>query len=108
SKIAGITYGPLPRPAGPDFIATLDFPPRMIVIHDTGNTAPATNEAQFAANRTDPPKKWTSAHFYVDTGGPFGSTPLDVVAWGAFHFANHNGWHIEMCGKNAGDPHAVP
>ena len=108
TKIPGISYGPLPRPAGPDFIETLDQPPRLVVIHDTGNTGSAADEAHFAATRTDPHQKWTSAHAYVDTGGALGSTPLNVVAWGAFHYANHHGWHIEMCGKNTGDPHAVP
>jgi hypothetical protein len=108
TAIPGIPYGPLPRTAAPEVRSALAWPPKLIVIHDTGNTGSATDEAHFAANRTDERKHWTSAHAYIDAGGAVGSSPLNLQAWGAFSFANANGIHLEMCGTNAGDPNAVP
>lgn len=106
ASLPGIPYASLPRAAsaaGPLF-----WPPRLVVIHDTSNTASAAAEASYAANRGDVQANWTSAHFYVDPAGPLGSCPLDVQAWAAYSYANAHGWHIEMCGMNAGAPGAVP
>jgi hypothetical protein len=103
--IPGIPYGPPPRVASVS--GALAVPP-LIVIHDTSNTATARAEASYAATRTDAQSLWTSCHAYVDTAGPLGSTPLDTLAWAAYSFANHHGWHIEMCGMNAGQAGAVP
>jgi hypothetical protein len=104
--IPGIPYGPAPRTAS--VAGLLALPPRLIVIHDTSDAASAAGEAHYAATRTDPQANWTSCHAYIDTSGPLGSTPLTQPAWAAFSYANHNGWHLEMCGMNAGDPGAVP
>ncbi len=106
TRLPGVAYGPMPRAAAP--AAALQLPPRLVVIHDTANTASAANEAHYAATRTDAQSSWTSAHFYVDAGGPLGSCPLNVQAWAAYSYANSHGWHIEMCGTNAGTTGAVP
>lgn len=104
--IPGIPYGPAPRTAS--VAGLLALPPRLIVIHDTSDSASAAAEAHYAATRTDPQANWTSCHAYIDTSGPLGSTPLTQPAWAAFSYANHNGWHLEMCGMNAGAVDAVP
>jgi hypothetical protein len=108
TRIPNIPY----YPAAPKVAAVtqrLAFPPQLIVVHDTGNpTANAQQEAHNAANRTDPQPDWTAAHAYVDEDGPLGSLDLDLAAWSAYHFANLHGWHVEMCGMDAGDPNAVP
>lgn len=104
SQLAGVHYGPAPRGRGPG----LALPPRWIVIHDTSNEASASDEAHYAASRADDRADWTSAHFYVDTTGVIGSVPLDEQAWAAFSNANGHGWHIELCGHDAGTPGAVP
>lgn len=101
-KLPGTPYGSPPKGAGPALTA-----PRWIVIHDTSNTATANDEAHYAANRTDARVHWTSAHFYVDAGGPLGSVMLTEQAWAAFSNANAHGLHIEMCGHNAGENGAV-
>lgn len=107
STIPGVPYASPPRAQSK--AAALAWPPRLVVIHDTGNpTATRQQEASYAANRTDPPSTWTSAHFYVDAGGPLGSLRLNFQAWAAYSYANAHGIHIEMCGMNAGDPRAVP
>jgi len=106
SRLPGVPYGPAPRAAS--VAGGLVVPPRWLVIHDTSNTATATAEAHYAATRSDAMTSWTSSHFYVDTSGPLGSTPLTIKAWAAYSEANANGWHIEMCGYNAGVPGAVP
>lgn len=106
SHLPGVTYGPTPRAAAD--ADALPLPPRLVVVHDTSNNASAANEAHFAATRTDAEEKWTSAHFYVDAGGPLGSLPLNIAAWAAYSYANSHGWHIEMCGTNAGTTGAVP
>ncbi|HZR54568.1 MAG TPA: N-acetylmuramoyl-L-alanine amidase [Streptosporangiaceae bacterium] len=103
-QLAGVNYGPAPRGFGP----ALPLPPRWIIIHDTGNSASASDEVHYAASRTDPQADWTSAHFYVDTTGVIGSVPLDEHAWAAFDNANGHSWQIEMCGHDAGEPGAVP
>ena len=104
SRLAGVNYGPLPRGFG----GTLAGAPTWIIIHDTSNSASASDEAHYAASRTDDEANWTSAHFYVDTTGVIGSTPLDEHAWAAFDRANSHSWQIEMCGHDAGEPGAVP
>ena len=106
-RLSGVTYyGTAPRVAA--VTSSLPVPPPVIIIHDTGNSsASKEDEAHFAATRTDAQDKWTAAHFYVDDNGVLGSLDLDRVAWSAYHWANHNGWHIEMCGMDAGDAHAV-
>lgn len=104
AQLPGVPYGPLPRAASA--AAALIQPPRLIVIHDTSNSATATAEASYAATR--PLSGATSAHFYVDTSGALGSVPLNIQAWAAYSYANNHGWHIEMCGYNAGMPGAVP
>lgn len=106
TQIPGIPYGPAPRTAA--VASALAWPPRLVVIHDTSNTASAADEAHYAATRTDAQASWTSAHAYVDGGGPLGSCPLNRQAWAAYSYANANGIHIEMCGMNAGTPNAVP
>lgn len=104
TQLAGVPYGPLPTAA--KTAAALAQPPRLIVIHDTSNSASKEAEAKYASTR--PLQGATSAHFYVDTGGPLGSVPLSKQAWAAYGYANRNGWHIEMCGYNAGMKGAVP
>lgn len=106
THLPGVTYASAPKAAGP--AAALSLPPRLVVIHDTSNTASAANEAHYAATRTDAQSSWTSAHFYVDTAGPLGSLVLNKQAWAAYSYANQHGWHIEMCGTNAGTAGAVP
>lgn len=106
SKLPGVPYYAPPRAA--EVARALAAPPRWLVLHDTSNLATATAEAHYAATRTDAQSNWTSAHFYVDTSGPLGSTPLDVQAWAAYSEANAHGWHVEMCGYNAGTTGAVP
>lgn len=100
SRLSGVPYAALPAGMGPG----LAQPPRLVVIHDTSNNASASDEAHYAATRTDGNK--TSAHFYVDARGPLGSCPLDMQAWAAYSYANDHGWHVEMCGYNAGQPGA--
>lgn len=107
SQLAGIEYAAAPRAQAR--ASALAWPPRLVVIHDTGNPSSTRyQEASYAANRTDASSGWTSAHFYVDGGGVLGSLRLDFQAWAAFAYANQHGIHIEMCGMNAGDAHAVP
>jgi len=106
STLSGVPYGPTPRAAS--YASALAQPPRLIVIHDTSNDATKEQEASYAANRTDDRSHWTSAHFYVDAGGPLGSLHLDKQAWAAYSYANSHGWHIEMCGYNTGMTKAVP
>lgn len=104
SRLPGVQYAQLPVAASA--AGALSLPPRLVVIHDTSNSASAAAEARYAATRTL--SGATSAHFYVDTTGPLGSTPLNLQAWAAYSYANRNGWHIEMCGYNAGMTGAVP
>lgn len=106
NRLPGVTYAALPKAAAR--ASSLSLPPRLVVIHDTSNNASAAAEASYAANRTDSASTWTSAHFYVDGTGPLGSVPLNIQAWAAYSYANSHGWHIEMCGYNAGLPGAVP
>lgn len=103
ARLPGVVYAQLPRAATGTHARTLDQPPRLVVVHDTSNSASKEAEARYAATRTDLASAWTSAHFYADTGGVLGSTPLTVQAWAAFSYANGHGWHIEMCGYNTGD-----
>jgi N-acetyl-anhydromuramyl-L-alanine amidase AmpD len=104
--IPGLSYAAPPRAYS--VASPLAWPPRLIVIHDTGNTASASAEANYAATRTDSESNWTSAHAYIDTHGSLGSMPLSRQAWAAFGYANTYGIHLEMCGTNAGTPGAVP
>lgn len=104
TRLPGITYAQLPVTTG--HAAALSLPPRLVVIHDTSNDATAAQEAAYAARRSLDGA--TSAHFYVDGTGPLGSLPLTRQAWAAYSYANRYGWHIEMCGYNAGTKHAVP
>jgi hypothetical protein len=106
TQIPGVPYGPAPRTTA--VTSALSWPPRLVVIHDTGNTASAADEAHYAATRTDAQANWTSCHAYIDTSGMLGSLPLPLQAWAAFSYANQHGWHLEMCGMNAGAPGAVP
>lgn len=98
AHLPGVTYAPLPKGLGPELIA-----PRLIVVHDTGNTASAAQEASYAHTRSDVRSRWTSAHFYADTSGVLGSCPLDVRAW-AVPPLNGASWSIELCGKNGSLP----
>jgi len=104
TQLAGVPYAALPTAA--TVASALAFPPRLVVIHDTSNSATAQQEALYAASR--PIDGATSAHFYVDGNGPLGSVPLNKQAWAAYSYANGNGFHIEMCGYNAGQRGAVP
>lgn len=106
TTIPGIPYAAPPRAAA--VASALAWPPRLVVIHDTSNTASAAAEANYAATRTDAQSNWTSAHAYIDTTGPLGSCPLNRQAWAAYSYANQHGIHLEMCGMNAGQPGAVP
>lgn len=106
TTIPGIPYAAPPRAAV--VASALSWPPRLVVIHDTSNTASAAAEANYAATRTDAQQYWTSAHAYIDQGGPLGSCPLDKQAWAAYSYGNQHGIHLEMCGMNAGAPAAVP
>lgn len=104
SRLPGVAYAPLPVTASA--AAALVLPPRLVVIHDTSNSATAAAEARYASTRSL--SGATSAHFYVDGTGPLGSLPLNLQAWAAYSYANSHGWHIEMCGYNAGMTGAVP
>lgn len=101
TRIAGIEYAAAPRAATK--ASALSWPPRLVVIHDTGNNSSTRfDEAAFAASRTDSSASWTSAHAYVDPGGALGSLPLNLQAWAAYSYANQHGVHIEMCRTGAG------
>lgn len=103
-RIPGIEYAAMPR-AGTR-TAALAWPPRWIVIHDTGNNSSTRyDEASYAATRTDSSSNWTSAQVYVDRGGPLGSLPLNLQAWAAYSEANAHGVHIEMCRESNGVVH---
>ncbi len=104
SKLPGVPYAE--APVTTSAAGALSLPPRLVVIHDTSNDATAAAEARYAATR--PLGGATSAHFYVDTTGPLGSLALTKQAWAAYGYANRYGWHIEMCGYNAGTAKAVP
>lgn len=93
-KIPGVPYAAAPSAASA--AATLSWPPRLIVIHDTGNPD-STKEQEASYAHTRPVKGATSAHAYVDNGGVLGSLLLDRQAWAAYSYANAHGWHIEMC-----------
>jgi N-acetylmuramoyl-L-alanine amidase len=96
SRIPGVQYANPPRAEA--VTAALVWPPRLIVVHDTGNpNSTKENEASYAHTRTDPQNRWTSAHAYVDNGGVLGSLRLDRRAWAAYDYANDHGIHIEMC-----------
>lgn len=93
----GVTYGDPPKGTSG---ALSPVPPRLIVIHATDNaTATARNEAHYAATRTDPQSRWTSAHFYVDDNEVIGSQSLLMRAWGCYS-GNALSWQIEICGKS--------
>jgi len=106
AQLPGVSYGQAAKAGA--VASILALPPRLIVIHDTSDSGSAANEAHYAATRTDTRDQWTSAHFYVDTAGVTGSLPLDRQAWAAFGYANAHGWQIEMCGRDANTPGAVP
>lgn len=106
THIPGIPYGPTPSAAA--VTGSLAWPPRLVVIHDTGNMhSTAQGEASYAASRTDPQSQWTSAHCYVDSRGPLGSLTLDKRAWAAFSYANANGFHVEICQPDKSNPTAI-
>lgn len=94
TRIPGVPYAL--APVAEASAKTLAWPPRLIVIHDTGNPT-STKEGEAAYARTRPVKGATSAHAYVDNGGVLGSLRLDRQAWAAYTYANANGIHIEMC-----------
>jgi hypothetical protein len=99
TKIPGIEYAAPPRAAAAT--GSLSWPPRLVVVHDTGNSSSTRyDEAHYAATRTDAQANWTSAHAYVDRGGVLGSLVLNLRAWSAFSYANANGFHIEICKKD--------
>jgi hypothetical protein len=104
TRIPGIEYAAMPRSGA--VAAGLAWPPRWIVIHDTGNNqSNRYSEARYAATRTDAQAYWTSAHVYVDRGGALGSLPLTLRAWAAYAEANAHGVHIEMCRESNGVVH---
>jgi len=95
-RIPGVTYAAAPR--AESRASVLTWPPRIIVVHDTGNpSSDRFDEAHYAATRTDAVEHWTSCQVYVDDGGVLGSLRLDRQAWAAYGYANRNGLHIEMC-----------
>lgn len=96
TRIPGVEYARAPRTQSKG--SALAWPPRLVVIHDTGNpNSDRYDEANYAATRTDPQKDWTSAHAYIDAGGVLGSLPLNYAAWAAYSYANAHGFHLEMC-----------
>lgn len=98
TRIPGIEYAAPPRAAA--LARTLAWPPRIIVVHDTGNpNSDRFAEARYAATRVDSSDHWTSAHAYIDPVGVLGSLPLSLQAWAAYGYANANGIHLEMCIK---------
>lgn len=93
-RIPGVSYAA--APSAEASAKTLAWPPKLVVIHDTGNpTSTKENEASYAHTR--PVKGATSAHAYIDNGGVLGSLRLDRQAWAAYGYANANGLHLEMC-----------
>lgn len=93
-RLGSTAYASLPKGIGPALVA-----PRLIVVHDTSNSASAQDEAHYAATRTDARDRWTSAHFYVDHLGVVGSVPLNERAWAAPP-VNDEAWSVELCGHD--------
>jgi hypothetical protein len=103
STLSGYEYYALPRAAS--YAAALLQPPKLVVIHDTGNAgSDRYAEASYAASRTDSRSFWTSAHFYTDRGGVLGSLPTNLQAWAAYAYANANAFHVEICLRDKLDP----
>lgn len=65
---------------------------QMIVIHDTGNTASAEGEAQYATRRPDR----TSAHVYVDGDSAVRALPLGNIAYGCHPTGNSRSVQFEL------------
>lgn len=106
TRLPGVEYAAPPRAAA--YAAGLSWPPRIVVIHDTGNASSSRyDEAGYAHTRTDAQSHWTSAHFYVDRGGPLGSLSLGLRAWAAYSYANQYGFHLEICNRDLADPNAL-
>jgi hypothetical protein len=104
--LPGVDYAAPPRAAART--STLTWPPRLVVIHDTGNaTSSRYDEAHYASNRTDSQSHWTSAHFYVDAGGVLGSLNLNLRAWAAYSYANQYGFHLEICNRDLANADAL-
>lgn len=100
-RIPGVPYAAPPRAEG--YASALDWPPRLIVLHDTGNnSSDRFDEASYSATRTDARTYWTSCHCFADPGGLLGSLRLDRQAWAAKSYGNRVGLHIEMCRTAAG------
>lgn len=94
TRIPGIPYAA--APSAESSARALQWPPRIVVIHDTGNpNSTAAGEAAYAHSR--PVKGATSAHAYIDQAGPLGSLRLDRQAWAAYTYANGAGIHLELC-----------
>ena len=93
-RIPGVPYAAAPSAEGSARV--LSWPPRLVVVHDTGNPdSTKENEASYAHTR--PVSGATTAHAYIDNGGALGSLRLDRQAWAAYSYANANGLHVEMC-----------
>lgn len=106
TRFPGVEYAAPPRAAA--HTQALAWNPRLVVVHDTGNSSSSRyDEANYAATRTDPLRFWTSAHAYIDKGGVLGSLPLNLRAWSAFSYANANGFHIEICLRDLHDGAAL-
>lgn len=65
---------------------------QMVVIHDTGNTASDTAEANYASHRPDR----TSAHIYVDGDSATRALPLGNVAYGCHPTGNARSVQFEL------------
>ncbi len=77
--------------------------PDRIVVHNTGNDAPAANEIQYMLRRPEE----ISFHFAVDEEEAVQGLPLDRNAWASGDGrgkGNMLGIHLEICWSKSGGP----
>ena len=73
--------------------------PQFIVVHNTGNSAPAVNEVTYMLNRPEE----ISFHMAIDNKEIRQALPFDRNAWASGDGSgrgNMNGIHIEICWSN--------
>ena len=77
--------------------------PSRVVVHNTGNDAPAENEIRYMINRGDE----ISFHYAVDDQKAVQGLPEDRNAWASGDgcgIGNMEGIHIEICYSQSGGP----